>query len=190
MIGKILMAGDMDELQNLCMVRSAFFTSYITECKNRGVNFVPNKLKIVVINDTDSFGDDYIVGSILLPDSKAMFHLIEGDLLGFMDMYYNKLDNDRDVQEYLIVLIAGLVERGFDYVFYFDNNDYSIWSPIANALQGYLYNKFGLSCVYSNIITCQPQELLSHNVKSVVNLQNLIRQYKLSKNPEALFNQL
>ena len=178
MIGNITIAGDMNELQNLIAVRTQFLTSYISNCKSRGIPFEPHKMKIVVINDTDSCGDDYIVGSILLPNSRAMFSLIEGD--------YNTF-----VQEYLIVLLAGLVERGFDYVFYFDSNDPSIYTPIANTLMQYLNQKFGVIAAFTPTVIMRPDLFLSSSISPqyITSIQNLIQQYKLSNKPASLFIQ-
>lgn len=191
MIGNITIAGDMNELQNLIAIRTQFLTSYISNCKSRGIPFEPHKMKIVVINDTDSCGDDYIVGSILLPNSRAIFSLIEGDYNTFVQEYYNKLESDPDVQEYIIVLLAGLVERGFDYVFYFDSNDPSIYTPIANTLMQYLNQKFGVVAAFTPTVLMRPDLFLSSSIapQYITNIQNLIQQYKLSNKPASLFVQ-
>lgn len=191
MIGNISIAGDMNQLQTFVMLRNQFMTSYVTECKKRGISFIPNKTKIVVVNDTDSCGDEYIVGSILLPNSRAMFNLIEGDYNSFCQEYYNKLEYDVDVQEYIVVLLAGLVERGFDYIFYFDNNDPAIWTPIAKALFDYLGMKFGI-VGYDVMSYCNnPNLFISPSIVPEKRelVQNTITKYKLSNRPESLFMQ-
>lgn len=182
MIGKIMVANNMVELQQLIMMRNQFMTSYGEVCKNKGFNFVPNNVKIIILSDTESHSDDYIVGSILLPNSRAMFNLIEGDYNKFVQEYQYKLNSDPDIQEFIVLLLAGLVEKGFDYIFYFDNDDLSMCNTIGSALFSYLYAKFGV--INSNNMNFIEQSIIP---EKVVDIENLIRQYKLSNRPESLF---
>ena len=189
MIGNISIIGNMNQLQSFIMIRGQFMKSYITECNKNGIAFVPNKTKIVVVNDTDSCSDDYIVGSILLPNSRAMFHLIEGDYNNFCQEYYNKLESHPSVQEYIVVLLAGLMERNFDYIFYFDNDDPSMWTPIAKALFDYLGMKFGVIGYNDSLYYNNPSLFLAQSIAPEKRefVQNIIKQYKLSNRPTSLF---
>lgn len=191
MIGNITMARNMNELQTLIQSKYTFMNNYIELCKSKGATIEkPHKTKIVVINDTNSCGDEYIVGSILLPNSRAMFHLIEGHTNDFVYEYYNKLMYDSEIQEYIAVLLAGLLERGFDYIFYFDNEDDSICLPICNALSNYLYTTYGVVC-YNAIDVISNNLYMNQSIvpEAVTNIQNIINNYKLSNRPTQLFMQ-
>jgi len=185
MIGNISIALTYQELMSLIDIRNQYRTQLAQTGKT---DF--NKTKIVVINDTDSYGDSYIVGSILLPDSKAMFSLIEGDYEGFQAQYYRKLESDPQIHEYLIVLLAGLIERGFDYIFYFDSEDPQFTNVIASALVTYLYSRYGISVLsYNEYVMSNPNIVMTSSVNNyyLPRINDEIRQYKLSNKPESLF---
>lgn len=186
MIGNISIALTYQELMSLIDIRN----QYRTQLAQTGQTDF-NKTKIVVINDTDSYGDNYIVGSILLPDSKAMFSLIEGNYEGFRTQYYRKLESDPQIHEYLIVLLAGLIERGFDYIFYFDSEDPQFTNVIASALVTYLYSRYGISVLsYTDYyLVSDPNIVMTSSVNNyyLPRINDEIRQYKLSNKPESLF---
>jgi hypothetical protein len=187
MIGNISIALTYQELMSLIDIRN----QYRTQLAQTGQTDF-NKTKIVVINDTDSYGDNYIVGSILLPDSKAMFSLIEGDYEGFQTQYYRKLESDPQIHEYLVVLLAGLIERGFDYIFYFDSEDPQFTNIIASALATYLYfgSRYGISVLsYNDYVMSNPNIVMTSSVNNyyLPRINDEIRQYKLSNKPESLF---
>ena len=193
MIGNVTFARDKNELNSLIGMRNQYFTNCIINYAAKGIMFKPHKLKIIVVNDmsSDNCNSDFIIGSILLPNSRAMFALIEGDYNTFIQEYYNKLETDKDIQEYLIVLLAGLVDKEFDYVFYFDCDDPSMYNAISNALMNYLYQKFGITAIYTPVVLSNPNLFLSQSIipERIMMVQNLIQQYKLSSKPSGLFNQ-
>jgi hypothetical protein len=185
MIGNIMVAGNATELQFLINYKGTYLQAYAEACKNSGVNQEIHHTKIVVVNDIEGSGDDYIVASILLPNSRAMFFLIDEDYNNFVYEYYNKLDNDPDIQEYIAVLLAGMLERNFDYILYFDNDDAKMWMPICKALVDYLYSRFGVLCYGIGDIRSNPQLLLSQGIipECVVKVQDIVNRYKLSNRP-------
>lgn len=186
MIGNISIALTNQDLVNLVEVRK--------QCRNSigpviGIQEF-NKTKIVVINDMDSHGgSNYIVGSILLPDSKSMMALIDGDYATFKFLYHQKLANDPQVQEYLVVLLAGLVERNFDYIFYFDSEDPYIFNYLVPALLDYLVENFGLVFYEASDFIQDPKLVCERSVDgwNLPKINNLIRQYKISNKPDSLF---
>lgn len=185
MIGNISIALTYQELMSLIDIRNQYRSQLAQTGKT---DF--NKTKIVVINDTDSYGDSYIVGSILLPDSKAMFSLIEGDYEGFQTQYYRKLESDPQIHEYLVVLLAGLIERGFDYIFYFDSEDPQFTNVIASALATYLHSRYGISILPYNAYVVSNSNIImisSVNKYYLPRINDEIRRYKLSNKPESLF---
>ena len=102
MIGNISIALTNQDLVNLVEVRK--------QCRNligpvMGIQEF-NKTKIVVINDMDSHGgSNYIVGSILLPDSKSMIALIDDDYPTFKLLYHQKLQHHLKYVIFLVNLI-------------------------------------------------------------------------------------
>lgn len=185
MIGNIITAGNMNELQTLIQIRGQYLKSYLEACKEKNIRIEPHKTKIVVINDTDSCSDDYIVGSILLPNSRAMFCLIEGDYNSFINEYYSKLDNDPDVQEYIAVLLAGMLERNFDYIFYFDTEDFSMYNSLCKALVYYLNSRYGVVCYSLEDCMDYPNIFITQSIipEAIANVQNIVNNYRLSNRP-------
>lgn len=190
MLGNICAAGSADELFALVNMRDEYMKRYVASYAMRNIQVQPNKFKIVTISDTDpSSRNDTIIGSILLPSSRAMFLLMEGNYQGFVYEYYSKLDSSPEIQEYLLVLITGLVERGFDYIFFFDNNDYNMWYPIYKALSDYFASRYGIIC-HENTLHYPNNFLIpSVPITSVLSLQQLIRHHGLSQNNGQLFVQ-
>ena len=190
MIGNVICAIDNTQLNNLIEIRKNFKYNYIKELNEKtGQNFSIPKCKVIVIDDLVINQDDFIGGSILLPDGKAMYSLIENDYNNFSMQYINKLSNDPNIREYLTILLSGLIEKGFDYIIYFNNNDYQMALTIANVLFGYLYNMYGMIVYsYDNIIN-QPSLLLNQSIhpEKLVFDKQLIEQYGYALNNPGLF---
>ena len=190
MIGNVICAIDNVQLNNLIEIRKNFKYNYIKELNEKtGQNFSIPKCKVIVIDDLVINQDDFIGGSILLPDGKAMYSLIENDYNNFSMQYINKLSNDPNIREYLTILLSGLIEKGFDYIIYFNNNDYQMALTIANVLFGYLYNMYGMIVYsYDNIIN-QPSLLLNQSIhpEKLVFDKQLIEQYGYALNNPGLF---
>lgn len=190
MIGNVICAIDNAQLNNLIEIRKNFKYNYIKELNEKtGQNFSIPKCKVIVIDDLVINQDDFIGGSILLPDGKAMYSLIENDYNNFSMQYINKLSNDPNIREYLTILLSGLIEKGFDYIIYFNNNDYQMALTIANVLFGYLYNMYGMIVYsYDNIIN-QPSLLLNQSIhpEKLVFDKQLIEQYGYTLNNPGLF---
>lgn len=139
MIGNIAMVRNCTELTEFINLRNSF------KVPNQ---YPPSKLKVIMVDDLNPNQQDYICGSILLPQARAMEYLIEGDTFGFENEYLSKLNCDVDVKDYLTVLLAGLMEKSFDYVLFFDFvNNYNM-PDIARVLTNFLYNSLGL-VIYS-----------------------------------------
>ena len=190
MIGNVICAIDNAQLNNLIEIRKNFKYNYIKELNEKtGQNFSIPKCKVIVIDDLVINQDDFIGGSILLPDGKAMYSLIENDYNNFSMQYINKLSNDPNIREYLTILLSGLIEKGFDYIIYFNNNDYQMALTIANVLFGDLYNMYGMIVYsYDNIIN-QPSLLLNQSIhpEKLVFDKQLIEQYGYALNNPGLF---
>lgn len=189
MIGNISVAYNSIDLNNLLQLRQKCIADISEYYRANNMKNEITKTKIVVINDVNNLNDEYIVGSILLPDSRAMFALIEGDYNNFSRMYFERLDNDPDIREYLVVLLAGLIERNFSYIFYFDNDDPNIVYPISNALFSYLKMRFGIYMYTPEMLFNNEFLLISQGIDQsyLPQDQNLINQYKLSNRPKSLF---
>lgn len=135
MIGNIAMVQNCTELTDFINLRNSF------KVPNQ---YPPSKLKVIMVDDLNPNQQDYICGSILLPHAKAMEYLIDGDTYNFENEYLMKLNCDSDVKDYLTVLLAGLMEKSFDYVFFFDFiNNYNM-PDISKVLLNFLYNSLGL----------------------------------------------
>ena len=163
MIGNVTIAGSVNDLNTFMSYRSK----------------LDKKIKIVVISDSTFQFNNCIVGSILLPSSDAMFDLVEGNHVGFTQKYFNKLDYDIDTREYLIVLLAGLIEYGTDYCFFFNSDDPTIWNPIANALSEYLDIRFGIKTMSVYTALSYPNGFFISSITDQYKLYNdyeLIRQ--------------
>lgn len=188
MIGNISVAGNANQLNYLINLRTNYIQGQVTAYQQKlGDSFKPNKLKIIVIDDMSTCGEDYIIGSILLPNTRALIYLTEGDNNGFAQEYIRKLE-DPNVQEYIVVLLAGLVERNFDYIFYFNNDDPIMIQSIASVLFNYLYQKFGI-IVYDVLSNPATLGMQSIDTNRFMEVQNLIYQYKISNRQPSLFQQ-
>lgn len=186
MIGNISFAGDSNQLNYLIQLRTSFKNGQVEMYKQKGDNnFQPNKLKIIILDDMSQCGDNCLIGSILLPNTRALIKLTEGDYNGFTQEYINKLESP-DIQEYIVILLAGLVERNFDYIFFFNNDDQAMVKYISNVLFTYLFNKFGIivyDCMSNSaLFACQ-----SVDSNRFMQAQNLIIQYKMSNREPSLF---
>lgn len=149
MIGNVSCAINFEQLNSLIEIRKRFKYEYTKNLNEKtGQNFGIPKCKIIVIDDMIIKQDNYIGGSILLPDARAMYSLIEGDYYSFKTDYQNKIYNDVNVREYLIILLSGLIEKGFDYIIYFNSDDFQMSVTIAKELFEALYNLYGI-IVYS-----------------------------------------
>lgn len=188
MIGNISVAGNAVQLQTLINIRANFKQGQSGMYKQKlGDDFKPNKLKIIVLDDMSTCGEDYLIGSILLPNTRALIYLTEGDYNSFTQEYMRKLE-DPSIQEYIVVLLAGLVERNFDYIFYFNNDDPTMVLSMSYVLFGYLYQKFGI-IVYDVLNNPSTLAMQSIDTNRFMEVQNLIYQYKMSNRPPSLFQQ-
>jgi len=101
-----------------------------------------NKSKIIVVDDMcNSNNPDIICASILLPSANTMSNLIDNysepaAINSFQAEYSRKLTMDQDVIEYLVVLMAGMLQYGYDYIFYIDtmNIDHMTFNVLMNVL--------------------------------------------------------
>ena len=182
MIGNIAIVGDANSLNSYLAVRQQYLYSYKMGCAQKGLNYEPHKIKIVVVNDVEPNGDDYIVGSILLPKSSAMFHIVDGDIESFKQQYFYDLDSDPNIQEYIAVLLTGILERDIDFVLCFNNDDFTMWTTIAMALTEYMYSRYGVVCFDGNAVMNDYTILLSQSIlpEAVTNVQSIIDNYHLS----------
>lgn len=94
-------------------------------------------------------------------------------------LYWNKLENDQDVREYIICILAGLMEKGFDYLFYVDGLNNPNLIPIMKELMSYLNAKYGLDFFTVNDISYNPDLLneISVDVKFRESNKVIIQQY-------------
>jgi hypothetical protein len=105
--------------------------------------------------------------------------LISGDMNSFHMLYWNKLENDQDVREYIICILAGLMEKGFDYLFYVDGLNNPNLVPIMKELMSYLNAKYGLDFFTVNDISYNPDLLneISVDVRFRESNKAIIQQY-------------
>ena len=123
-----------------------------------------NKCKIIVADDMyDKRDPNVICASILLPSVSSMTKLIDncGDQTAvqvFQMEYEYKLTNDRDVIEYLAVLIAGVLQYGYDYIFYIDSsNDPTMMLTLYGVLcsrYGFLIVTYPMLCANIGTVNC------------------------------------
>lgn len=175
MIGNITVAGSTQELGFICETRYRKIQKY------RNMGLEAPRCKVIVVDDWDITydQDDYICAPILLPDAKSMECLVAGDMNSFHMLYWNKLENDQDVREYIICILAGLMEKGFDYVFYVDGLNNPNLVPIMKELMSYLNAKYGLDFFTVNDISYNPDLLneMSVDVKFRESNKAIIQQY-------------
>lgn len=183
MIGNLTVAGSIQELSFILETR---ITHKKQQCSKLGID-IP-RCKVIVIDDWDITydQDDYICASILLPDAKSMECIVAGNLATFRTLYWNKLENDNDVKEYLIVLLAGLMEKGFDYVFYTDTTNNANLIPIMIELTTFLNRKLGLKFYSSDDVLDNPYVLDEQSVSPEFRMPNkmAIQQYGY-QNPDS-----
>ena len=116
MICNVSCAINFEQLNSLIEIRKRFKYEYTKNLNERtGQNFGIPKCKIIVVDDMIIKQDNYIGGSILLPDARAMYSLIEGDYYSFKADYQNKIYNDVNVREYLIILLSAFFCCNFLY---------------------------------------------------------------------------
>lgn len=183
MIGNLTIAGSVQELSFILKTR---INHRKQQYSRLGID-IP-RCKVIVIDDWDITydQDDYICASILLPDAKSMECIVAGNLDTFRMLYWNKLENDNDVKEYLIVLLAGLMEKGFDYVFYADTINNPNLIPIMIELTTFLNRKLGLNFYSSDVIMENPNVLDEQSVSPEFRIPNklAIQQYGY-QNPDS-----
>lgn len=175
MIGNVSKAMTNEDLNSLISIRLGFKHSYAKKLKEIGVDYKVPKCKIIVIDDIVISEDDYIGGSILLPDARTMDLLINGDYINFSNQYHQKLLNDENIKEYLIILLTGLMEKGFDYILYFNSMDFSLSQTISQSLCQFLENTIGLIIYPIEAIKNYPNLLLEQSINV-----NYIQQNKLA----------
>lgn len=190
MIGNIYVIGDEAQLNMLVALRNQYLYNYrLNLASQMGFNFEPHKLKIVMLSDVMP-GDNYIVGSILLPKTNAMFYLADGDYNSFVNQYHFDLDNDAEAQEYIAVLLTGILERNFDFCFYYNNSDPEMWTPMAMALDAYFQSRYGVTLYDYNQVNFNNQLFLTPSVNPnyITKVTSIVDSYNLSnKNKGELF---
>ncbi len=185
MIGNVIIIADMESLSKVINIRnSTKVQSYIKAGKK------PPKCKVIMIDDYVPEDPDYICGSILLPPANSMYSLIEGDYAAFEYMYNEKLYKDAGVTEYMIIILTGLMERGFDYIIYCDRSNMNM-VPISNILFNFMHNKFGLNFIGDGDVMRDPRLLFNQAVAPEYYQRNkfLIDSYGYSDREPSLFAQ-
>ena len=187
MIGNISIATNFNELNFIIQTR---LNTKVSSYMSNGMN--GPKCKVIVVDDFCPSDDrDYVCASILLPDSKSMECLIDGNYAQF-DYFYNmKLMNDPDIKEYLAVIITGLMERGYDYIFYFDFQNNTNMQPIAQSLINFLDRNLGLLFYNAACIQQNPQVLFYQSMRPEAMYANkkAIDSYGYSDKAPSLFQQ-
>lgn len=186
MIGNISIATNFNELNFIIQTR---INTKVKDYRSNGIK--EPKCKVIVVDDLCPNDPDYVCASILLPDSKSMECLIEGDYMQFEYFYNMKLYNDPDIKEYLAVIITGLMERSYDYIIYFDFLNNSNMQPIANCLINFLDKNLGLIFYDAMCIQQNPQVLYNQSMKpeSVMSNKMAIDAYGYSDRKPTLFQQ-
>lgn len=185
MIGNVIVVGDMAGLNKVIDIRNNVkIQSYIKAGKK------PPKCKVIMIDDYVPEDPDYICGSILLPPANSMYSLIEGDYAAFEYMYNEKLYKDDGVTEYMIVILTGLMERGFDYAIYSDLTNMNM-PYITNILFNFMHTKFGLNFIGCGDVMQNPNLLFNQAVAPEYYQRNkfLIDSYGYSDREPSLFAQ-
>ena len=190
MIGNISIATNFNELNFIIQTRENI---KVRSYKSNGLD--APRYKVIVVddyrpddNDTDN---TYMCASILLPDGNSMECLINNDYRKFEYFYNMKLMNDKDVKEYLVAIIAGLMERAYDYIFYFDFQNNTIMPPIARYLIDFLSINLGLLFYDAVSIQQNPLTLFYQSMKPEAMYANkkAIDAYGYSNKKPSLFQQ-
>jgi len=187
MIGNISIATNFNELNFIIQTR---LNTKVRSYMSNGIE--APKCKVIVIDDYCPKDDDnYMCASLLLPDGKSMECLINDDYAQFEYFYNMKLMNDQDVKEYLVVIIAGLMERGYDFIFYFDFQNNTIMQPIAQYLINFLNMNLGLLFYDAACIQQNPQALFYQSMRPEAMYANkkAIDAYGYSNKKPSLFQQ-
>lgn len=186
MIGNISVATNFNELNFIIQTR---MNTKVAAYKSNGMN--APKCKVIVVDDFCPNESDYVCASILLPDSKSMECLIDGNYAQFDYFYRMKLLNDSDIKEYLVVIITGLMERAYDYVLYFDFQNNTNMQPIAQTLCSFLSDNLGLLFYDAACIQQNPQVLFYQSMKPEAMAANksAIDAYGYSDRAPSLFQQ-
>jgi len=161
MIGNITIANNTQELSAIIQTR---LNTKVRDYRKNGME--APKCKVIVVDDycNEYNQDDYITAPILLPDSKSMECLVFGQMDQFEYLYRYKLMNDPDIKEYLIVLVAGLMEKQFDYIFYFDTANNTNLAPIESVLMNFLREAIGLTFRTAGEVIQNPQLLYEQSM--------------------------
>lgn len=169
MIGNISFATNPNELTFILQTR---MNTKVAAYKSRGID--APKCKVISIDDFCPRGiEDFLCASILLPPPRAMDYLIDGNYDQFYYLYKAKLTEDKDVVEYIIALVAGLMEKSWDYILYFDFDNNSNMGTIVTFLFNYLRLAFGLVFYSALDIQNNPNALYNQSVMPEFMMNNL-----------------
>ena len=166
MIGNVTIAANVQQLQYILNARENI---KVASYKSR--NMQPPTHKVIVVDDCDFGINNAVIASLLLPDANATTALIEGDMERFSYFYSQKLMNDPEVKEYLIVVFTGLMEKGYDYTFFFDCDNNINMQPIADMLCSFLSNMLGLVMYSVEYINSDPNVLFYQSVREEYRMQ-------------------
>ena len=140
-----------------------------------------NKCKVICIDDMSTASSpDVICASILLPSANSLINMIDHEdpyANGqFIADYTNKLTNDPDIIEYLSILLAGVLQYGIDYIFYYDGTNDPI---VINVLCSILSRYYGIRFVLYNDILANTNLLFYEAIdpRFIPNTMNLIHRF-------------